>query len=351
MHAIIDQSEGAAAGSAPSGLYQPPHWLRGGHMQTIWPATFAPQPSVAYRRERWETPDGDFIDVDLLADGARSRSTPFVVLFHGLEGNSHSHYALSLMRAVRAAGWRGAVAHFRGCSGEVNRLPRAYHSGDSAEIDWILRRFAATCSRGAPLFAVGGSIGGNALLKWLGERGGDADFIQSAVAVSPPQDLAAAALALSHGFNRVYMENFLTTLRRKSLKQLELYPGLFDRERMLAARNFFEFDNIVTAPLHGFADCHDYWRRSSCKPLLGAIRVPTLILHAVNDPFLPPAALASQAEVSSQVRLEYSREGGHVGFLTGAPPGRLDWLPSRILEHLGADGIEWAERLSSTRNG
>lgn len=351
MHALTEPSATMPAGFAPVAAYQAPHWLRGGHMQTIWPARFAPQPFVVYRRERWETPDGDFIDVDLPNPEASNPSAPFIVLFHGLEGDSHSHYALSLMRAVRALGWRGAVAHFRGCSGELNRLPRAYHSGDSVEIDWILRRFAATRAHDAPLYAVGVSIGGNALLKWLGEQGHDADFVESAVAVSPPQDLAAAALALSHGFNRVYMQNFLITLRRKSLKQLDRFPGLFDRERMLAARNFFEFDDIVTAPLHGFIDCHDYWRRASCKPLLGAIRVPTLIVHALNDPFLPPSALASQAEVSAQVRLEYSQEGGHVGFVTGPPPGCLDWLPTRIIEHLSADRFACADRFSGAPHG
>lgn len=333
----------------PATGYRAPPWLHGGHMQTIWPAKLAPKQPVAYRRERWDTPDGDFIDIDLLDDAsaaAKARQAPFVVMFHGLEGSSRSHYALSLMQALADAGWRGAVAHFRGCSGELNRMPRAYHSGDSDEIDWILRRFAASHAAGSPLHAVGISLGGNAMLKWLGEREDAAAFVQSAVAVSPPQDLAAGAQALSQGFNRVYTASFLVSLRRKSLRQLARYPGLFDRARMLAARDFFEFDDTVTAPLHGFASCHDYWRRSSCKPLLGGIRVPTAIVHALNDPFLPASALATQAEVSRQVRLDYSDEGGHVGFVTGAPPGRLDWLPARILSHLAGCGgaIRQAER-------
>jgi predicted alpha/beta-fold hydrolase len=316
--------------------YKAPAWLRGAHLQTIWPAKLAPKPRVTYRRERWDTPDGDFIDVDLLVAPSAHRSSPFVVLFHGLEGNSHSHYARSIMRAVQRAGWRGAVAHFRGCSGEPNRLPRAYHSGDSDEIDWILNRFAATHASLASLHAVGVSLGGNALLKWLGERAQAAGFVSSAVAVSPPQDLAAGAQALSCGMNRLYTANFLRTLRRKSLEQIGRHPGLFNRERMLAARDFHEFDDTVTAPLHGFASGRDYWKRASCKPVLGGIRVPTAIIHALNDPFLPSCALAGRSEVSREVRLDYSDEGGHAGFATGVPPGRLDWLPRRVLSHLGA---------------
>jgi len=331
------QGPGPGAGAADlpgSEGYRPPGWLRGAHLQTIWPAKLAPRPRVRYRRERWDTPDGDFIDVDWLADDRADDARPLVVLFHGLEGDSDSHYARALMAAARRRGWRGAVAHFRGCSGEPNRLPRAYHSGDSDEIDWVLRRFSALHARGAPLHAVGISLGGNALLKWLGERGESAGFVRSAVAVSPPQDLAAGAQALARGFNRVYTANFLATLKRKSLLQLERHPGLFDRARVIAARDFFDFDDAVTAPLHGFAGARDYWRRSSCRPLLGGIRVPTAIVHALNDPFLPARALAGPTDVSREVRLDYSPEGGHVGFVTGAPPGRLDWLPARILEHL-----------------
>src|SRR5690606_8078676 len=285
---------------------------RGAHLQTIWPAKLAPKPPVRYARERWDTPDGDFIEVDLLAEGTDREAAPFVVLFHGLEGDSGSHYARSLMAALQARGWRGAVAHFRGCGGEPNRLPRAYHSGDSDEIDWILRRFAAGPARGAPLHAVGVSLGGNALLKWLGERGESADFVRSAAAVSPPQDLAAGAAALARGFDRICTANFLVTLKRKSLAQLERHTGLFERERVLAARDFYDFDDAVTAPLHGFAGAQDYWQRSSCKPFLRGIRVPTAIVHALNDPFLPAQALAGPAEVPASVRLDYSADGGHV---------------------------------------
>jgi predicted alpha/beta-fold hydrolase len=325
--------------AASAGAYRAPGWLRGAHAQTIWPAVFAPRPRASYRRERWETPDGDFIDLDwadALPPGAPPGFRPLLVLFHGLEGSSDSHYARSLMASANARGCAGVVVHFRGCSGEPNRRPRAYHSGDSEEADWVLRRIAAqraaTGSSG-PLLAVGVSLGGNVLLKWLGERGRDAGFVAAAAAVSPPQDLHAGAISLSRGFNRIYTANFLATLRRKSLAMLERHPGLFDAERVARSRDFFAFDDLVTAPLHGFASAIDYWTRSSCRPFLRGIAVPTLVINALNDPFLPASALATHAEVSRAVRLEYPAQGGHVGFVAGGPPGRLDWLPARLFAH------------------
>ena len=317
--------------------YRAPRWLRGAHAQTIWPALAAPRPQVRWARTRWTTPDGDFIDVDLSTPAQCAPQAPLLVLFHGLEGSSDSPYARAVAASALRRGWRTAVPHFRGCSGPLNLAPRAYHSGDSDEIDWILRRFAAEHPQ-APLLAAGVSLGGNALLKWIGERGIDAGFVRAAVAVSPPQDLAEGARALSRGFNRVYTRNFLRTLKRKSQGKLAQYPGLFDNDRMLAARDFFDFDDAVTAPMHGFADCHDYWARSSCRQFLGGIRIPTLVINALNDPFLPPSALARAQDVSRFVLLDYPREGGHVGFLGGAFPGRFAWLPDRMLgflaEHL-----------------
>jgi hypothetical protein len=325
--------------------YRPPRWLPGPHAQTIWPAVVAPRARVEYRRARWATPDGDFIDVDFTTGGGADPSRPLLVLFHGLEGSSGSHYATAAMAEAVRRGWRGAVAHFRGCGGELNRAARAYHSGDSEEIDWVLRRFARDDAQASPLFAAGVSLGGNALLKWLGERGEDARFVAAAAAISAPQDLLAGATALSRGFNRVYTRNFLATLKRKSLAKLAQHPGLFDRERMLASRDFFEFDDVVTAPIHGFRDCYDYWERSSSRRFLRAIRVPTLVINALNDPFLPPHALATRAEVSQFVTLDYPEHGGHVGFLSGSVPGRFVWLPRRMFgffaKHLPATAAEW----------
>ena len=235
------------------------------------------------------------------------------------------------MRALARRGWRGAVAHSRGCSGEPNRLPRAYHCGDSAEIDWMLRRFRPEAG-GAPLFAAGVSLGGNALLKWLGEQGGEAcTVVEAAAAVSAPLDLMAAGDALGGGFNRLYARAFLATLRRKSIAKLARYPGLYDHDAVLRARTLREFDNVVTAPLHGFRDTDDYWTRSSSGPWLSRVGVQTLLVNARNDPFLPARALPSAAEVAAAVQCEFPEEGGHAGFVTGSFPGRIDWPAQRII--------------------
>jgi len=308
--------------------YLAPHWLPGGHVQTIWPLLIK-GPLPGYRRERWDTPDGDFIDLDWI-DG--KPGAPCLVLFHGLEGSSRSHYARRLMHAVQGRGWHGVVVHFRGCSGEPNRLPRAYHSGDSQEIDWVLRRVQA---RGFPaLFAAGVSLGGNALLKWLAEQGDLAcGVIDVAAAVSAPLDLAAANTALSSGFNLVYARHFLRTLIPAALAKEQRFPGRIDVRRALAARTLRDFDDAVTAPLHGFLGADDYYARSSAGPLLGAVRTPTLLLHAANDPFLPQEALPHPDQLPDAVALEVLHQGGHVGFVHGALPGRIDWLPQRLLAY------------------
>ena len=319
--------------------YQAPAWLPGGHAQTIYAALFARPPRVVYRRERWNTPDGDFIDVDWAAgqdNSAVDKSVPLVVLFHGLEGGSASPYAAALMHAVHKIGWRGAVVHFRGCSGEINLHSRAYHSGDSLEIDWILRRLK-DMQPACILFATGVSLGGNALLKWLGEqRRAAAEVIHAAAAVSAPVDLMAAGDALGRGLNMIYTRNFLRTMKRKTMAKLVQFPRLCDRTAMLAAATLRDFDNVVTAPLHGYRDTDDYWTRASSKPLLKHIAVPTLMINARNDPFLPEQALPTSLEVSNQVTAEFPASGGHVGFITGAFPGRSDWLPRRLLAYFRA---------------
>lgn len=304
--------------------YRPPRWLKGGHAQTVWPTVGIRLPLPAYRRELWTTPDDDVLVVDFV-DGRSS--APLVVLFHGLEGSSASSYAKALMHEVRRHGWNGAVPHFRGC-GIPNRKRRAYHAGDSAEIAWMLERFT---QGGRTVFAAGISLGGNMLLKHLGEHG-NAALPQAAAAVSVPLDLTAASLRLDAGLARqLYTRYFLSTLKPKALAQLQAYPGLFDRQALLKARTFREFDQLVTAPLHGFLDEHDYWQRSSSKPYLTAIRRPTLVLNARNDPFLPAEALPGPHEAGPAVTLEQPEQGGHAGFVSGAFPGRLDWLPQRLL--------------------
>lgn len=311
--------------------YVPPAWLPGGHAQTMWPLLIK-GPLPRYRRQRWETPDDDFIDLDWI-DGRPG--APCVALFHGLEGSSRSHYARRLMQALAGLGWHGVVVHFRGCSGEPNRLLRAYHSGDSAEIDWVLRRLHAL---GWPaLFAVGVSLGGNALLKWLAEQGAAAaTLINAAAAVSAPLDLAAANAALSSGFNLVYAKHFLRTLVPAARAKAGRFPGRIDMQRAARARTLRDFDDAVTAPLHGYLGADDYYARSSAGPLLGAVRLPTLLLHAANDPFLPQAALPRRERLPAAVTLEVTDRGGHVGFVHGPLPGRVDWMPRRLLAHFGA---------------
>jgi predicted alpha/beta-fold hydrolase len=309
--------------------YQAPHWLPGGNAQTIWPL-FIKGPLPPYRRERWETPDGDFIDLDWI-DSPKA-AMPCIVLFHGLEGSSRSHYARRLMRAAQDAGWNGVVVHFRGCSGEPNRLSRAYHSGDSHEIDWILRRLQSKAW--SALFAAGVSLGGNALLKWLAEQQDDAESIlTAAAAVSAPIDLAAANHQLSRGFNRIYSRHFLRTLIPSAEDKAQRFPGLFDLDRARCSRTLGDFDDAVTAPLHGFAGAADYYARASAGPLLGGIRVPTLLLHAANDPFLPHSVYPQLDHCPPAIKREIVGGGGHVGFVHGAAPGKIDWMPHRLIRH------------------
>jgi len=309
--------------------YIAPAWLKSGHLQTIIPATMLSKPAVLYRRERWICPDQDFIDLDFV-DGAAN--APLLVLFHGLEGSSDSHYARALMSAVQQRGWSGVVVHFRGCSGQLNQAPRFYHSGDSAEINWILRRLYQNLTDNLTdklLFVCGVSLGGNALLRWLGEQQTQANFIRAACAISAPLDLSQGGAALGRGLNRLYTKVFLRTLKPKCLKKLSQFPGLFHREHMLAANNLYEFDNIVTAPLHGYRNTTDYWDRASAKHVLNDITLPTLILNAKNDPFLPSQHLPNHA--AACVTLDYPDHGGHVGFASGNWPASNDWLPARIL--------------------
>lgn len=322
----------------PLPRYQPPAWLRGAHAETIYPALALKKPAPAYRREIWTTPDHDEIAVDWLTSPAKA-DAPLLVHFHGLEGSSGSHYAVALMQAVAQRGWHGAVAHFRGCGGHHNLKPRAYHAGDTTEIDWILRRFRQQHS--GPCFAVGVSLGGNALAKWLGEQGAAANQIVAAAAViSAPLDLIAAGAALDRGFNRaVYTRNFMQSLKPKTLAHLlrfrdELAFLGVSAAQIEAATTFKDFDHRVTAPLHGFSSVQDYWTRASSKPWLAAITVPTLILNAQNDPFMPASALPSAQEVSTAVTLMQPARGGHVGFVEGRFPGSLDWMPRCVTAFL-----------------
>jgi len=317
--------------------YAAPWWLPGGNAQTLWAALasrrhFGPAPT--WTRQRWTTPDGDFIDVDQ-AQHAVPAAAPLLVLFHGLEGSSASQYAVAFADFAAANGLAFAVPHFRGCSGELNHAPRAYHSGDFEEIDWILRRFAAE-HPGRPLVAAGVSLGGNALMRWAAEMGESASrYVRAVASICSPLDLAAGGHAIGQGFNRlVYTRMFLASMVPKALKKLEQHPGLFDRDALLAARDLFEFDNLFTAPLHGFRDTPDYWTRASAKPVLYQIRVPALALNARNDPFVPAASLPTPQQVGRHVTLWQPAQGGHVGFPVAhgalGLPGHVRAMPDAV---------------------
>jgi uncharacterized protein len=315
--------------------YAAPWWLPGGNLQTIWPALYARRrfgTRTLFRRERWTTPDADFLDVDWLDPSASSGRTEaaLLVLFHGLEGSSRSHYAQAFADFARERGLAYAVPHFRGCSGELNHAPRAYHSGDHEEIGWILRRLRAR--HAGPLIAVGVSLGGNALMRWAAEAGGEAAASTNAVAaVCSPLDLAAGSMAIGRGFNRlVYTAMFLRSMKPKALAKLAQHPGLFDAGRLMAARDLYEFDDIFTAPLHGFRNVDDYYARASAKPHLHRIRIPALVLNALNDPFVPAHSLPTAREVSQDVTLWQPAQGGHVGFPHGAMPAHLRWMPEEV---------------------
>jgi predicted alpha/beta-fold hydrolase len=253
-----------------------------------------------------------------------------LILFHGLEGSSRGHYAEAFADFARRKGLSYAVPHFRGCSGELNLGPRAYHSGDFEEIGWLLSRFRA--QHAGPIVAVGISLGGNALMRWAGEMGEAAAKVVSAVAsVCSPLDLTASGHAIGQGFNRqVYTRMFLRTMKPKAMRKLAQYPGLFDAKALLAARDLYEFDDVFTAPLHGFKNTQDYWARASAKPHLSRIRIPALAINARNDPFVPADSLPRTGQVGPHVTLWQPEHGGHVGFTNGRLPGRLDALPQAV---------------------
>ena len=312
--------------------YKAPWWLPSGNLQTIVAAKLGrryPRVAHVYVRERWGTPDHDFIDVDWQR-ATSSTPKPLLVLFHGLEGTSRSHYAESFAYYAQEKQMDYVVVHFRGCSGELNLAPRAYHSGDYQEIGWVLERMRA--GHAGPIVAVGISLGGNALLRWAQEAGTQASRTLSAVAaVCSPIDLAASGAAIGKGFNRqVYTRMFLQTMKPKALRKLAQFPGLFDGAALRAARDLYEFDNIFTAPLHGFGNTQRYWREASAQPHLHRIRVPALVLNAFNDPFVPAASLPSTKDAGDWVTLWQPSQGGHVGFPRGGPPGDVYALPQAV---------------------
>lgn len=342
-----------------------PFWLPGGHLQTIYGAYLAHHQRINFVRQRIETPDGDFLDLDWtgpglfadrLTDGRsapkdshlsktaarrwaqaedwaqlpKSTHTQALVIFHGLEGSSKSHYAQAIAQYFRARGWVVVVAHFRGCSGFPNRMARSYYSGDSAEIQFILEAVQQQLSY-ASWHAVGVSLGGNALLKYLGEQGSNS-ILEAAAAISSPSDLVSCGQHLSEGFagRRLYCPHFLKTMRHKIFEKSKRFPGMIDIVRLAQVRTLRDFDDVYTAPMHGYQHALDYWTQASSKPLLSQITTPTLVLNAKNDPFVPEPSLPQPQDCSEAVLLHQPENGGHVGFVSGAFPGHIHWLPLRL---------------------
>jgi hypothetical protein len=286
------------------------------------------------RRERVDTPDGDFVDVDWY--GGRP-GAPLLLVLHGLEGTIRSHSIGGLFGLAAARGWRAGVVYFRSCSGELNRLPRFYHSGETGDFDHVLRVLTGR-EPALRVGAVGISIGGNVLLKWLGERGETVPTsLAGAVAISVPFDLEACARVMDRGLQRrLYTASFMRSFRVKTRAKAQAYPGFVDLERALRARTFAAYDRVVTAPLHGFADEVDYWTQASSGPYLARIRRSTLLISALDDPFVPPASLPDPRGLPPAVRAEFVPCGGHVGFVEGRPWRARSWAERRAVDFLAS---------------
>ena len=318
--------------------YRPPWWLRNAHAQTIWGRFVRRIPTVRTDRELLRAPDGDDIE---LFHVAATHDGPRVILLHGLEGGRRSHYVGGLLAEAAARGWGATLVVFRGCGDAPNRARRFYHSGETTDLALVFDNLRRRWPGSAWLFA-GVSLGGNVLLKWLGGQGAAAaSLVRAAAAISVPYDLEAGARKISQGFARVYDRTFLQSLRRKAIAKLELHPDLFDRKRIAGLRTIYEFDDAVTAPVHGFADAHDYYERSSSLQFLRDIRVPTLLLSSADDPFLPREVLtrvSAQAAHNAALRLEFHPRGGHVGFVAGGQPWRpfyyAEWRVFRFFDEM-----------------
>ncbi|OGV48892.1 MAG: alpha/beta hydrolase [Legionellales bacterium RIFCSPHIGHO2_12_FULL_42_9] len=310
--------------------FEPAWWLTNGHAQTMYRTLTNRLQAPIDRYERLELPDGDFIDLAWAVNGL-SASAPLVVLLHGLGGGVSSPYVAGLLLAFNQAGYRGVLMHLRGASDEPNRKPRAYHSGDTADFSHLLevldKREPSTQKA-----AVGISLGGNILLKWLGQTGSQS-LIQTAVAVSVPFQLHSVAKRINQGFSRLYQASLLRGLRDVFLKKLEIVNTQFplSAEAILSLKTLREFDQLLTAPLHGFPSVDEYYQQSSSKQYLGEITTPTLIIHSLDDPFMYPESVPTTKEISADVTLELSQRGGHVGFIGGKMLGQPSyWLEERI---------------------
>lgn len=332
-----DSGPGAHGGRILQSDFRPARWLRNRHLQTIYPSIPIPGiPKPVLVREALELPDGDVTVVDWLGGvpdtGDRS---PLLVVLHGLESSARSTYARQLLHAATRRGWRAAVLHFRDCGDSCNRLPRRYHAGETGDIRYFLRTLRSAGHEG-PLLAAGFSLGGNVLLKYLGESGDDTP-LAAAAAVSVPLNLHTAATALSKGFSRVYQHYLLTRMKRSIRRKFDPFTAAFDWQRAMRARTFAEFDDAVTAPLHGFVNKDDYYDRCSAVRYLQGIERPSLVINALDDPFMTPEVIPEPDAMSAFVAIEVSEHGGHVGFIYGGTPWRPRYyIPRRVVDFLEA---------------
>jgi predicted alpha/beta-fold hydrolase len=316
--------------------YRPAWWLRNAHLQTLWGKFVRPYPKIETEAERVVCPDGDAIELRHLQG---EEGAPRVLLLHGLEGRARSHYVGGILAEAKARGWGATLMLFRGCGSVPNLARRFYHSGETTDVGFVFSHLSAKWPN-TKWLSIGVSLGGNVLLKWLGERGsrGKADLL-GAAAVSTPFDLDAGARHIARGFSRVYDRHFVRSLRSKAIAKLARYPNLFDRTKLERARTIYEFDDVVTGPVHGFAGARDYYAKSSSMHFLPMIRVPTLLLSSRDDPFLPASVLSKVAKIARanpRIAVEFHEAGGHVGFIAGAVPLRpfyyAEWRVFRFFD-------------------
>jgi predicted alpha/beta-fold hydrolase len=330
----VKQRSNQLKGGFTSGIYQsgfkPPEWAKNKHIQPLWPRFVQKRLSVHWSNERLELPDGDFVDLAWATKPAHCKG--IVVLFHGLEGSIRSHYANDMMSYLYKHNWWPVLMHFRGCSGVSNRLPRAYHSGDTGDALYFLQILQSRFPT-IPKVAVGFSLGANMLLKLLGENPSQ-PFIRAAVAISAPMKLAECADAISQGMSRIYQDYLLKSMKTKFAQKLARMSLPFDLSvaQLNQTNNFRQFDDLVTAPLHGFDGVNDYYHRCSAAHYLSKIQTDSLILHAVDDPFMNKAVIPDQSDLSQSTRLELSDTGGHVGFMQGMPWDPTIWTHQRTLD-------------------
>lgn len=326
-------------------IYSPAWWVPGGHLRTLWGKLFRRQQPAPTVMERWDTPDGDFLEIHRLHSAP---GTPRVLLLHGLEGTVRSHYAQGLLNEALRRGWGADLLIFRSCGSELNRTRRFYHSGETSDTAFVLGRIVEQFPS-SPIGIAGVSLGGNVLLRYLGERSaGTPSQLVAAAAISVPFDLLRSSRRINRGFSRLYQKFFLGSLRQKALDKQRLFPDLAPADRIAGLRTLEDFDNLITGPLHGFRDAEDYYERASSLPILDRIRIQTLLLSAIDDPMLPSDVLDEVRGIAGRnacLHLEFVDKGGHAGFIAGSAPWRpFYYAEYRVGEFFAARFAEMASR-------